>query len=143
MGQHQTHERYAREGEVTIGSDRGFGLVFAVVFALIGLWPAVRGGDPRLWSLAIAVVFLGAALYAPDVLRPLNRVWFSFGLLLSKIVSPVIMGLLFVTTVIPTALIMRLRGGDLLRLRLEREATSYWIVRDPPGPAPDSMRKQF
>jgi saxitoxin biosynthesis operon SxtJ-like protein len=147
----QTHETLAHDHDVKMGSDRGFGLVFAVVFGLIGVWPALTLGwaprfDPaalRMWSLAVCGVFLAAALLRPDLLHPLNRLWFAFGLLLGKIVAPVVMGLLFVLAVVPTALVMRLRGHDLLRLKIDRNSKSYWIMRDPPGPAGDSMRNQF
>ena len=134
-----------------LGSDRSFGLVFAGVFGLVAVWPALSLGwrpqlDPgavRLWALAIAVAFAAAALLSPALLHPLNRLWFAFGHLLSKVVTPVVMGLLYVLAVVPTAYIMRLRGHDLLRLRLDRDAKSYWIMRDPPGPARDSMTNQF
>jgi hypothetical protein len=134
-----------------MGSDRGFGLVFAVVFALIGVWPALELGwiprlDPsalRIWSLAIAGAFLGVAFAAPALLNPLNRLWFAFGLLLGKVMTPVVMGLLYALTVVPTGLIMRLRGRDLLSLRIDRAGKSYWIVREPPGPARGTMSNQF
>ena len=102
-----------------------------------------RGGSPRWWALGIAAVFLLAALVIPKTLAALNRAWMRFGLLLHKIVNPVIMGLVFFLTVTPTALIMRALGKDPLRRRLDKEATTYWIDRDPPGPDPDSMPRQF
>jgi Saxitoxin biosynthesis operon protein SxtJ len=145
----QTHEALARGHDVKMGSERGFGVVFAVVFALIGVWPAVHlGWAPRFdaealrwWSLAIAAAFLAVALTVPSVLRPLNRLWFQFGMLLSKVMTPIVMGILFVTTVVPTALIMRRK--DPLRLKLDRQAKSYWIMREPPGPARDTMGNQY
>ena len=88
----------------------------------------------RWWSLAIAIAFLAVALVYPAALRPLNRAWFLFGMLLSKVMTPVVMGLLFVLTVVPTELIMRLRKRDLLNLKLDRTAKSYWIKREPPAP---------
>jgi hypothetical protein len=140
-----------RGDESKIGSDRSFGLVFAGVFALIGVWPALHlGWSPRLnpsalrlWSLAIAVVFLAMALLYPSLLHGLNRIWLAFGEALGKIMSPVVMGLLFVVTVVPTGLMMRLAGRDQLRLKIDRETKSYWIIRDPPGPGRDSMSNQF
>ncbi len=134
-----------------MGSERGFGLVFATIFALIGVWPAIRLGwlprfDPevlRWWSLAMAAAFLVVALLVPSVLRPLNWLWFQFGMLLSKVMTPIVMGILFVVTVVPTAFVMRLRGKDLLRLKMDRQAKSYWIMREPPGPARDTMRNQY
>ena len=134
-----------------MGSERGFGIVFAVVFALIGVWPAISlGWRPgfypdllRWWSLAVAACFLGITFVYPSILRPLNRLWFRIGMLLSKVMTPIVMGLIFALTVVPTAVIMRLRGHDLLRRKTNRQAKSYWIVREPPGPGRDTMRNQY
>ena len=131
-----------KEHEVEMGSDRGFGLVFAVVFAIIALWPLMRGEYPRLWATIIALAFLLVALVRPQLLHPLNIVWFRFGLLLGAVVTPVVMALLYVTTIIPTGIILRLRGKDLLSLKREPERTSYWITREP-GPEPGTMKRQF
>lgn len=137
------HEQFNRDDGVKAGSERAFGLVFAAVFALIGFLPLFSTGTIRLWALIVAVAFLAAALLAPGILKPLNRVWFGFGMLLHKIVSPLVMALLFFTTVTPVALLMRLFGKDPLRLKFDRDAKSYWIERVPPGPSPESMRRQF
>jgi hypothetical protein len=91
----------------------------------------------------VAALFLAIALLYPSLLHPLNRLWFAFGLLLGRVMTPVVMGLLFVLAVVPTALVMRLRGRDLLRLKIDRESKSYWIMREPPGPPRDSMGNQF
>lgn len=136
-------EAQGHSGPVQIGSERSFGLVFAAVFTIVALWPLKAGGDVRLWALALAGAFLVVALAAPKLLKPLNLVWFKFGLLLHKIMSPVIMGLLFFVTVTPIGLLMRATGKDPMRLKRDPAATSYWITRDPPGPAPDSMKNQF
>jgi hypothetical protein len=111
---------------------------------------AVSGGlnwwrEGRLWPClgGIAVVVLLAAHLFPSALRPFNLIWFKFGLLLHAVVNPVVMGLLFYSAAMPTGLIMRAMGKDMLRLRHEPEADSYWIVRQPPGPAPESMKDQF
>lgn len=138
-----THEALNRENEVKVGSDRAFGVVFAVVFTIIGLLPLWSGGEVRIWSLSVAGVFLAAALAYPAILNPLNRLWFRFGLLLHKVVNPIIMALMFFVAVTPVALIMRALGKRPLKLSFEPDATSYWIVRDPPGPKPESMRNQF
>jgi hypothetical protein len=136
------HERLDVD-QVQIGSERSFGLVFAAVFALIGLWPLLRAAEARGWALALAALFLAAGLWLPQSLRTLNRLWFKFGLALARVTTPLVMGLLFFAVVAPTGLFMRLRGKDLLRLRIDRAAATYWIERAPPGPAPDSMRNQF
>jgi Saxitoxin biosynthesis operon protein SxtJ len=152
MSVYRSHETpSARAHDIKMGSERGFGIVFAVVFSLIGVWPAVRLGwkpsfDPdllRWWSLAVAACFLAVAFVYPPILRPLNWLWFRFGMLLSKVMTPIVMGLLFVLTVVPTAVIMRLRGHDLMRQKLDRQAKSYWIMRKPPGPGPETMRNQY
>jgi len=139
----QLHESYAHSDTVKAGSERMFGLVFMAVFVLMGLWPLWAGQPVKIWALAAAGGFLAAALIAPKLLRPLNLAWFKFGLLLHKIVNPIVMGLLFFLTVTPMAIIFRLTGKDLLNRKFEPEAETYWIRRDPPGPAPDSMKNQF
>lgn len=125
------------------GSERGFAIVFAAVFTIVALWPLLSGGAPRLWALLVAGAFLLAGFLAPAVLAPLNRLWYRFGLLLGRIVSPVVMAILFYATVLPTGLLMRLFRKDLLGLRFDPRADSYWIPREPPGPAPDSFKQQF
>ena len=126
--------------EVKIGSERNFGIVFAVVFALVGLWPLTGGENARPIWLLMALVFLALALFAPRVLRIPNRLWFRFGLLLGAIVAPVVMALVYVTTFVPIGLVLRLRGKDLLKMKFDREAASYWIERTD---KPQSMKNQF
>lgn len=137
------HEDLNRGDEIKGGSDRSFGLVFAAVFAIIALWPLTGGGAVRLWALGIAAAFFIIALIRAELLAPINRVWTKFGVLLSRIVNPLVMALLFYLVITPTALVFRLLGKDPLKLRLDRSAGSYWIDRDPPGPDPDSMPHQF
>ena len=139
----QTHERLAAAETVVAGSDRSFGIVMAAacsVVALINLWY-----DGRLWPwfAGAAILFLVAALLRPALLNPLNRAWLKLGLLMHRVINPIIMALLFYGTVLPTGLVMRALGKDLLRLRRQPDADSYWIVRQPPGPAPESMKDQF
>ena len=129
--------------KVTVGSERSFGIVFACVFALIGLVPLLLGHGFRIWALVIAAAFLAAAYLAPRLLTPLNRLWFKFGLLLHHIVNPIVMALIFFGAVLPTAIMVRLFGKDLLRLKRDASAKSYWIERTPPGPEPESMTRQF
>ena len=101
------------------------------------------GGQVRIWAIGIAAAFAVVALARPGVLAPLNRLWTRFGLLLHKVVSPLIMGMLFYLTVTPIGLLMRAMGKDPLRLRPDPDAASYWIERDPPGPPPETMKNQF
>jgi len=139
----ETHERLVVDEVTTGSSNRSFGLTFAIVFAIIALWPLVRGRSVRGWALIVAAAFLVAALALPRVLAPLSRLWLRFGLLLHACISPIIMGLVFYTTVTPIGLVRRLLGQDPLRLRFDRDALTYWIERHPPGPAPDTMPRQF
>ena len=137
------HEDLARDEEVIGASDRGFGLTLAAVCGLVGAVRLGFGYDHAVWWLGAAAVALGFALVRPTALAPLNRVWLRLGLLLYKVVNPVVMGLVFFTTVVPIGLVMRALGKDPLRLKRDPDAASYWIARDPPGPAPDTMKNQF
>lgn len=141
--QEETHEAISRENEVQVGSDRSFGVVFSVFFTIVGLVPLVAGGGLRTWSLGVAGVFLGMAIAIPRVLHPLNVAWMTFGSILHRVVSPVVLGLLFFLTITPMAILIRVLGKDLLRLRFDRAAKTYWIARDPPGPPPVTMKNQF
>jgi hypothetical protein len=138
-----THEDLNRAQEVTQTSERFFGLTFSVVFLLIGLYPLIQGLGPRPWSLALALLFLGLALWAPGLLRPVNTLWLRFGDLLHSITSPLILGLMFYLVITPIGLLLRLAGKDPLRLRPDPASTSYWIRREPPGPPRDSLHRQF
>jgi hypothetical protein len=136
-------KNFERDEAPARASERSFGMVFAVLFLLVTFWPLLAGGAPRWWALVLAVAFLLAGLALPWVLRPLNSAWLGFGLLLHRIISPVILGMLFYLTVLPTGLVMRAVRKDPLRLRFDRDAGSYWIERQPPGPQPESLRNQF
>jgi Saxitoxin biosynthesis operon protein SxtJ len=136
---------HGHSGPPKVGSDRSFGAVFVGAFVVIGLLPVVSGGLPRLWALIVALAFLVPTLVAPRVLHPLNVVWFRFGMLLHAIVSPIVMALVFAFAVVPTALVMRLRGKDVLDIRASDQAPreSYWISRTQRTIDADSMRNQF
>ena len=129
--------------KVVMGSNRSFGLVFGGFFVLVALLPAIHGAPVRLWALGVAAAFVAAAFLAPRLLQPLNRAWFALGLLLHHVVNPIIMAVMFYGAILPMALLLRALGKDLLRLKRDPKADSYWIVREPPGPAPGSMSKQF
>ncbi len=143
MSDHGTHETFRERDAVKGSSNRSFGIVFTVVFAVIGLIPVIGGAVPRWWAVAIAVAFLLAAFAAPNSLAPINRLWMRFGLLLHRIVNPLIMAILFFLVVTPIALLMRLCGKRPLHLETEPDAPTYWISRDPPGPSPETMKLQF
>ena len=137
------HEDYDQRNDVNVGSERTFGIVFAVVFVLIGAFPLIGGHAPRLWALGVGVIFLIAAFAFPAALRPLHIVWYRFGMLLHKIVNPLVMGLLFFITVTPIALIMRLVGKDPLNRQFDPNVSSYWVEREPGDLQPETMRRQF
>ena len=125
--------------DIKIGSNRSFGLVFFVVFLLISIYPFLKDGNIRIWSLIISFIFLVLGLLNSNLLSPLNKLWFKFGLLLGKIISPIIMGIIFFLVVTPIAVIMRLLKKDLLNLKFKENKT-YWI--DKSGPK-SKMKNQF
>ena len=141
--QETIHERYSRDETVIGGSARSFGIVMAAAFALMSLLNWWHDGHSWRWTGGIGVLFIAVALLYPAALDPLNRLWLKFGLLLHRVVNPIVMALVFFGTVLPTGLIMRALGKDPLRLKRQPNANSYWIERRPPGPAPESMKDQF
>jgi hypothetical protein len=139
----ETHENFDRDDVKASSSDRSFGFVFATVFAIVALWPWLSGGGPRLWALVLAGLFVAVAVVRPRLLQPLNRLWFKVGLILHRVATPVIMGVIFVLGVLPTALIMRMRRKDPLGIDPCRRDETTWVVRSAPGPAPDTMKHLF
>jgi hypothetical protein len=137
-----THESFDRD-EVKAASERSFGIMFTAVFALVAFWPMAFGGGLRLWSLALAIAFLVATLACPRILYPLNRLWFRVGQLMHHVVTPIVMGLIFFFGILPTALIMRMRRRDPLRIGARKPGETNWITRAPPGPNADSMKHLF
>lgn len=141
------HEELAQRDDVKVGSERSFGLVFAVVFIIVALLPLLTMSDQegalRFWALIVAAFFAVTALTMPRILAPLNKLWFRFGQLLHHIVNPLIMGLLFFLTVTPIGLLMRALGKTPLKLSFDKNTDSYWIIRTPHGPAAESMKRQF
>ena len=122
-----------------MSSNRSFGIVFFVVFLLIAIYPILNNEEVRLWSLLISSVFLILGLINSQILTPLNKLWFKFGLLLGKIVSPLVMGLIFFLVVTPIGLIMRILGKDVLNLKYNKNK-SYWIEKKGPK---SKMKNQF
>ena len=125
--------------EIKIGSNKSFGIVFFIVFLLIAIYPLINNGELRIWSLVVAIIFFILGLINSKVLTPLNKLWFKFGLLLGKVVSPLIMGIIFFFVVTPTAFIMRIIGKDLLNLKFNNKKT-YWIEKTGPK---SKMKNQF
>ena len=139
------HEDLRREHEIKGGSDRAFGLTVGGILLLIAIWWAWADGfgalEGTLGGIGLVLVVLGSV--APRWLGPLNRAWMRLGLLLGRIVSPVALGLIYLTTIVPIGLILRASGKDPLRLARDPALPTYWIAKDPPGPAPETMTRQF
>jgi hypothetical protein len=128
---------------VEVGSTRSFGLVFSTVFAIVGLYPLMSGSPVRVWAILAATAFLFLSFFFSKMLQPLNLLWFRLGMLLGRIINPVVMLVLYMLTIVPFGIVMRLARKDPLRLELDDERLSYWIPRDPPGPEPESLENQF
>tara|TARA_Y100000590_G_scaffold97091_1_gene110360 strand:- start:166 stop:549 length:384 start_codon:yes stop_codon:yes gene_type:complete len=125
--------------DVKLPSNKSFGIVFAAFFSIISFWPMLNGSEIRIWSLIIAVIFFILGLINSKILTPLNRLWFKFGLMLGKIVSPIVLGIVFFLVVTPTGIIMRLIGKDSLNLK-KKNYESYWIEKDNEN---NTMKNQF
>ena len=125
--------------DIKIGSNRSFGIVFFVVFLIIATYPLIKGDELRLWSLIISIIFLFLGLVNSKILNPLNKLWFKFGIFLGKIISPLVMGIIFFLVVTPIGLLMRLLNKDLLNLRFNNNS-SYWIEKTEPK---SKMKNQF
>ena len=128
-----------KNNKIKIGTNKSFGIVFFLFFLIVSIFPLFKNEDIRVWSLIVAIIFLILGLLNSRVLTPFNILWFKFGLFLGKIVSPIIMGLVFFLVVTPTGIIMRLFNKDLLNLK-KKKTKSYWIIRDNPD---TDMKDQF
>jgi hypothetical protein len=120
-------------------TNRSFGIVFFIVFLIVGIYPMLNEEDVRLWSLIISVIFLMLGILNSEVLTPLNKIWFRFGIFLGKIFSPLIMALIFFLVVTPIGLIMRFIGKDVLNLKFNNDK-SYWVEKRGPK---SKMKNQF
>lgn len=139
----ETHESLTREETVNRSSNRTFGMVLATFFCALAILPVLRGHALRLWAVPLSALFLCAAFLAPKLLGPLNQAWTLLGVALHKITNPIVLGIFFYFVFAPFGWVLRLLGKDFLRLRRAPDVESYWIPRQPPGPAPASMSKQF
>ena len=121
-------------------SNRSFGIVFFIVFLVISLWPLKNQGDLRLWAISISAIFLFLGIINSKILSPLNRLWHKFGILLGKVVSPIVLGIIFFMVVTPTGLIMRALGKYLLKIKKDKLLSSYWVKYEKSS---KTMKKQF
>ncbi len=125
--------------DVKISSNRSFGIVFFIVFLLIAFYPLTNQENIRIWSIIVSFIFLFLGLLNSKLLSPLNKLWFKFGIFLGKIISPIIMGIIFFLVVTPTGLLMRIFKKDLINLKFNNES-SYWIKKDG---TKSKMKNQF
>jgi len=121
-------------------SEKSFGVVFSIVFLIVALYPLINSESLRIWALVVSIIFFLLAFLAPKILVLPNKLWFKFGLLIGSIVAPIVMAFVYFFTVLPTGLIMRLLGKDLLKQKLNKNAKSYWIKRSEPM---GTMKNQF
>jgi hypothetical protein len=127
------------DDETKPGSERSFGIVFSVVFALIFLYPLINDSTPYYWSGGVSLFIIIVTFVKPTLLQKPNFLWFRFGLILGAVVSPVVLGLVFLTTVVPIGIVFRLTGYDPLQVK-KRSSSTYWIEREDP---PQSMQRMF
>ena len=125
--------------DLKISSNRSFGIVFFIVFILIAFYPLINQQEIRIWSVLISLLFLILGIINSKILTPLNKVWFKFGVFLGKIISPIVMGVIFFLVVTPIAFLMRLLKKDLLNLKYNKNST-YWIEKNEPK---SKMKNQF
>ena len=122
------------------GSEKSFGVVFSIVFLIIALYPLFGSEGFRLWALIMSALFLFLAFFVPKILIIPNNIWFKLGLFLGSIIAPIVMMIVYFIAVLPTGLIMRLLGKDLLKRKIDNDTDTYWIERvDSMG----SMKNQF
>ena len=121
-------------------SEKSFGVVFSIVFLIVSSYPLINSESLRIWALVVSIIFFLLAFLTPKILVLPNKLWFKFGLLIGSIVAPIVMAFVYFVTVLPTGLIMRLLGKDLLKPKLDKNAKSYWVKRSEPM---GSMRNQF
>jgi hypothetical protein len=139
-----THERIAGEEIRHVSSDQTLGFVFAIFFALVATWSGWSGRWHWYGWLIFSLALLAVSLGRPGLLHRPNRLWLRFGYLISRLTTPIVLGIIFYTVVTPLGLLMRTVGKqDPLRLGLEPHKDSYWIDRIPPGPTPESIKHQF
>ena len=125
--------------DIKPGTNKGFGIVFFIVFFLISIYPLIYGKKLIIWSLIVSFVFLVLAIFKPGLLAPLNKLWFRFGILLGKVISPLLMGIIFFFMVTPIGFLMKILKKDLLNLKFNRDK-SYWIENKGPK---SKMKNQF
>ena len=128
------------KSKIKMNSNRNFGLVFFIIFLILGLWPITNGEEIRIWLILLAFIFLILGIMESKLLSPLNRLWFKFGIMLGAIVAPIVMGAIFFIVVTPIGIVMSIMGKDLLNKKHDKKKETYWIKRIKPT---GSMKRQF
>ena len=108
-------------------NNKGFGILFFIVFLLIALWPILNGGNLRIWSLLIGAIFLVLGLLDSKILNPFKKIWIKFGELLGKVIAPLVLSIIYFIVITPIGLLLRIFGKDLLGTKL-LDKKSYWIT---------------
>ena len=121
-------------------SNKSFGIVFFIVFLIIGLYPLINQDGIRIWAIIVSLIFLILGLINSNLLTPLNKLWIKFGILLGNIVSPLVLGIIFFLVVLPTGLLMRILKKNFLGLKFDKNLKSYWINKEKNL---SSMKNQF
>ncbi len=120
-------------------NNKGFGVLFFIVFLIISLWPLLDGNNLRIWSLLISLIFLILGFLNSKVLNPLKRIWIKFGEILGRVIAPIVLFVIYFVVLTPISFLLKIFGKDLLRIKLSNKK-SYWIKRDEDL---GSMRNQF
>tara|TARA_E500000178_G_C16879457_1_gene688287 strand:+ start:481 stop:870 length:390 start_codon:yes stop_codon:yes gene_type:complete len=128
-----------QNSKIKLGSNKSFGIVFFIVFLVIGLWPLINQNEIRFWAILISLIFLILGMLNSKMLTPLNKIWFKFGIFLGNFISPIVMGIIFFLVVTPTGIIMRLLRKDLINLKTNNEKT-YWFKKNNDN---NNMKNQF
>ena len=126
--------------DIKISSNRSFGIVFFIIFLIISLYPLIEGGELRVWSIVISIIFLILGILNSKILTPFNKLWMKLGILLGAIVSPIVMGIVFFGVITPIGLIMKLFGKDVLNLKIDKSKNTYWTLKKK---VPSKMKDQF
>ncbi len=134
------HEQLTGHKKNKIGSNRSFGLTIAAFLFIVGFWSLFKGNGMNVWVLFVASIFFIVALLVPKSLERLNRLWFKFGLLLGKVMEPVIMTAIFVVVFVPFGVMIRIFKPNLLSLKSDQSVKTYWVSKDNVG---TDMKNQF
>lgn len=142
-GKYASHERIVARQNLSPGSVRGFGIVFTIFFLILSIWPVFSGESIRFWSLTTAGLLLCITVILPQAFKPFNALWFRLGLVIGWVVNPMVMFLIFVLSVVPTAIVLKLMRKNTLQLKFDQDEESYWIKREEFESSNETMRRQF